>query len=144
MVASPPQTPIGQTAPNGYRPRQSPRPQSLSFLQVTYVSLSVQFTKNHVCKACIAAKRVQSSHGIQKLGEQFRKRLCSCVRRDNFSSASRTRFAQTIIRAAIFSSPQLQVFARNYSKSSHPMGTLNPLLASLLCIDVKDSCKLDT
>ena len=140
MADPAPQMPTGQTAPDSDSPKTSRFELSASHLCFS----SVQFTKNHVCKAYFAAKRVQSSHGIQKLGEQFRKRLCSCVRRDNFSSASRTRFAQTIIRAAIFSSPQLQVFARNCSKSSHPMGTLNPLLASLLCIDVKDSCKLDT
>ena len=49
------------------------RLQGLSFLQVTYVSLSVQFTKNHVCKAYLAAKRVQSSHGIQNLASNSEK-----------------------------------------------------------------------
>ena len=34
---------------------------------------SVQFTKNHVCKAYLAAKRVQSSHGIQNLASNSEK-----------------------------------------------------------------------
>ena len=85
-----------------------------------------------------------TSIGFKNYASDSRKRLCSCVRRDDFGSAVKTRFAQTLIRAAIFSSQQLQVFARNHSKFFPPMEAPEISVVSLSCIHEINSCKLDT
>ena len=69
MADPAPQMPTGQTAPDSDSPKTSRFELSASHLCFS----SVQFTKNHVCKAYLAAKRVQSSHGIQNLASNSEK-----------------------------------------------------------------------